>query len=93
MIGKTDFKLPWSVLADSVRVDDEEVMTTTVPKMHYERDVVIGDSLRTLVTSKLPLMDGEGQIIGVLGSYHDVTNITSAPNSRYACKAARSTPA
>lgn len=53
-------------------------MITTVPKMHYERDVVMGDSLCTVVTSKMPLLDGdgegEGETIGVLGSYHDVTD-------------------
>jgi diguanylate cyclase (GGDEF)-like protein/PAS domain S-box-containing protein len=74
VIGKTDGELPWSTLAGLVRADDEEVMTTTVPKMHYERDIVMGETLRTVVTSKMPLMDGEGQIIGVLGSYHDVTD-------------------
>ncbi|KMY85228.1 diguanylate cyclase/phosphodiesterase (GGDEF & EAL domain) with PAS/PAC sensor(s) [Candidatus Paraburkholderia calva] len=60
--------------AGLVRADDVEVMTTTVPKMHYERDIVMCDTLRTVVTSKMPLMDGEGQIIGVLGSYQDVTD-------------------
>jgi diguanylate cyclase (GGDEF)-like protein/PAS domain S-box-containing protein len=74
VIGKTDFELPWAMLAEVVRADDEEVMITTVPKMHYERDVVMGDSLRTVVTSKMPLLDGEGETIGVLGSYHDVTD-------------------
>jgi diguanylate cyclase (GGDEF)-like protein/PAS domain S-box-containing protein len=74
VIGKTDLEMPWATLADVVRADDEEVMITTVPKMHYERDVVMGDSLRTVVTSKMPLLDGEGETIGVLGSYHDVTD-------------------
>ncbi|WP_250456608.1 EAL domain-containing protein [Caballeronia sp. INML5] len=74
VIGKTDFDLPWSALADLVRADDEEVIVTTVPKMHHERDIVMGDQLRTVVSSKLPLLDGEGQTIGVLGSYHDVTD-------------------
>ncbi|WP_321800133.1 EAL domain-containing protein [Caballeronia sp. J97] len=74
VIGKTDFDLPWSALADVVRADDEEVIVTTVPKMHHERDIVMGEQLRTIVSSKLPLLDGEGQTIGVLGSYHDVTD-------------------
>ncbi|WP_277188100.1 EAL domain-containing protein [Caballeronia sp. BR00000012568055] len=74
VVGKTDFDLPWSAFAAAARIDDEEIMSTTVPKMHYERDVVMGDSLRTIVTSKMPLLDGEGQTIGVLGSYHDVTD-------------------
>ncbi|KND59323.1 diguanylate cyclase/phosphodiesterase (GGDEF & EAL domain) with PAS/PAC sensor(s) [Candidatus Burkholderia verschuerenii] len=74
VIGRTDHDLPWHALAGVVRADDEEVMSTTVPKMHYERDIVMGDTLRTVVTSKMPLMDGEGQIIGVLDSYHDITD-------------------
>ncbi|WP_250450264.1 EAL domain-containing protein [Caballeronia sp. ATUFL_M2_KS44] len=73
IIGKTDFELPWSAAADVVRADDQEVIQTTVPKMHFERDVLVGDTLHTVVTSMLPLLDGEGNSIGVLGSYQDVT--------------------
>ncbi|WP_087655891.1 sensor domain-containing protein [Caballeronia terrestris] len=73
VIGKTDDELPWGRFAHILRADDEEVITTSVPKMHFEREIMVGDTLRTVVASKLPLMDGEGQIIGVLGSYHDVT--------------------
>jgi diguanylate cyclase (GGDEF)-like protein/PAS domain S-box-containing protein len=73
VIGKTDDELPWGAFAHVLRADDEEVITTSVPKMHFEQDIMVGDTLRTVVASKLPLTDGEGQIIGVLGSYHDVT--------------------
>ncbi|VXB51064.1 Diguanylate cyclase/phosphodiesterase with PAS/PAC sensor(S) [Burkholderia sp. 8Y] len=74
IVGKTDYELPWSTAADMIRADDHEVFLTTVPKMHHERDVIVGGTLHTVVISKLPLMDGEGATIGVLGSYHDVTD-------------------
>ncbi|MDR5853567.1 EAL domain-containing protein [Caballeronia sp. LZ062] len=74
IVGKTDYELPWSAAADMIRTDDQEVVLTTVPKMHHEHDVLVGDTLHTVVISKLPLMDGEGATIGVLGSYHDVTD-------------------
>ncbi|GGD58639.1 EAL domain-containing protein [Caballeronia grimmiae] len=73
VIGRTDDDLPWSAAADTVRADDQEVIETTVPKMHFERDVLVGETLHTVVTSLLPLLDGEGHTIGVLGSYQDVT--------------------
>ena len=73
VIGKTDHDLPWGQHAHVLRADDEEVIVSSVPKMHYERDIMVRETLRTVVTSKLPLTDGEGQTIGVLGSYHDIT--------------------
>jgi diguanylate cyclase (GGDEF)-like protein/PAS domain S-box-containing protein len=73
VIGKTDHDLPWAQSAAFLRADDEDVVVSSVPKMHIEHDVEMNGEFRTVVTSKLPLMDGEGQIIGVLGSYHDVT--------------------
>ena len=73
MIGKTDYDLPWGALADIVRADDEEVIDDRAEDALRARHRD-GRALRTVVTSKLPLLDGEGQTIGVLGSYHDVTD-------------------
>jgi len=52
---------------------DREVVGTGVPKMNFEVDVVIDGVHRTTVTSKLPFTDGDGRVIGVLGSYTDIT--------------------
>lgn len=73
VVGKTDHDLPWRALADNVRAHDEEVIGTGVPKMNFEVDLVIDGVHRTTVTSKLPFTDSDGRVIGVLGSYTDIT--------------------
>ena len=41
--------------------------------MNFEVDLVIDGVHRTTVTSKLPFTDSDGRVIGVLGSYTDIT--------------------
>ncbi|MBU6487638.1 MAG: EAL domain-containing protein [Burkholderiales bacterium] len=74
VIGKTDRDMPWGELADELRRADEEVIATGVPKMNHEFEVLIGGVHRAGITSKLPLTNGDGTVIGVLGSYTDVTD-------------------
>ncbi|RFU47006.1 EAL domain-containing protein [Paraburkholderia sp. DHOC27] len=73
VVGKTDNDLPWRAFADNVRAHDVEVISTGVPKMNFEVDLVIDNVHRTTVTSKLPFTDSDGRVIGVLGSYSDIT--------------------
>ncbi|SEJ22855.1 sensor domain-containing protein [Paraburkholderia diazotrophica] len=73
VIGKRDEDMPWRAFADQLHHHDVEVMSSGVPKMNFETDVVIDGVHRTTMTSKLPFTDGEGRVIGVLGSYTDIT--------------------
>ncbi|PQV52280.1 EAL domain-containing protein [Paraburkholderia sp. BL21I4N1] len=73
VVGKTDTDLPWRAFADLLNDHDKEVVSTGVPKMSFEVDLVIDGVHRTTVTSKLPFTDGDGRVIGVLGSYTDIT--------------------
>lgn len=73
VIGKSDDEMPWKAVADDLRRADREVIATGVPKMNYEFDVLIDGMHRAGVTSKIPLTDGDGTVIGVLGSYMDIT--------------------
>jgi diguanylate cyclase (GGDEF)-like protein/PAS domain S-box-containing protein len=74
VVGKTDDDLPWAALADALRRADQEVIATGVPKMNHEFDVMIDGVHRAGITSKIPLTNGDGTVIGVLGSYTDVTD-------------------
>jgi diguanylate cyclase (GGDEF)-like protein/PAS domain S-box-containing protein len=65
--------MPWRAFAELLNAHDKEVIDTGVPKMNFEVDMVIDGVHRTTVTSKLPFTDGEGRVIGVLGSYTDIT--------------------
>jgi len=74
VIGKTDEDMPWAALADVLRKADEEVIATGVPKMNHEFQVLIDGVHRAGITSKIPLTNGDGAVIGVLGSYTDTTD-------------------
>jgi diguanylate cyclase (GGDEF)-like protein/PAS domain S-box-containing protein len=65
--------MPWRAYAELLNEHDREVVTTGVPKMSFEVDVLIDGVHRTMVTSKLPFTDSDGRVIGVLGSYTDIT--------------------
>ncbi|MEA3131134.1 MAG: hypothetical protein QOF46_2929, partial [Paraburkholderia sp.] len=73
VVGKSDSDMPWRAYAELLNEHDREVVTTGVPKMNFEVDVLIDGVHRTMVTSKLPFTDSDGRVIGVLGSYTDIT--------------------
>ena len=71
--GKSDTEMPWRAFAELFLDHDKEVISTGVPKMNFEVDVLIDGVHRTTMTSKLPFTDSDGRVIGVLGSYTDIT--------------------
>jgi PAS domain S-box-containing protein len=74
IIGKNDFELSWRETAELYRADDELVMEHASPKLDFEEPQKRPDgSLMWLRTSKLPLRDREGKVIGVIGTYEDIT--------------------
>ncbi|RLL51716.1 PAS domain S-box protein [Mariprofundus sp. EBB-1] len=74
MIGKTDDEIVWKDRADLYRADDQAVMTTGSPKLAHEELQATPDGNTLLLrTSKVPLLDVDHNIIGVLGCYDDIT--------------------
>jgi diguanylate cyclase (GGDEF)-like protein/PAS domain S-box-containing protein len=74
IIGKSDFELAWSGTADRYRADDKLVMEQGSTKLNFDEPQSRPDgSLRWLRTNKLPLWDREGKVIGVIGTYEDIT--------------------
>jgi PAS domain S-box-containing protein len=74
LIGKSDFEMSWREVAELYRADDRQVMDSGTPKIRYEEPQLREDGTRSwLNTSKLPLLDQRGQVIGVLGTYEDIT--------------------
>ncbi|HTH61969.1 MAG TPA: EAL domain-containing protein [Paraburkholderia sp.] len=74
VIGKTDDDLAWHPYADALRRQDRAVIASGVPRMNVEAEFTLGELHKTIVSSKLPLLDGEDRVIGVLGSYTDTTD-------------------
>jgi PAS domain S-box-containing protein len=55
--------------------DDEYVMTNKKPKLNYTETISTkNDDIRILNTSKVPLLDENDNVIGVLGVIQDITN-------------------
>jgi len=75
IIGKTDFDLPWPQEdAEAYRADDKEVTDSAQPKLHIIEPLQKYDGSRLWIdTTKLPMFDKEGNTIGVLGVYDDIT--------------------
>ncbi|MFK8030063.1 MAG: PAS domain-containing protein [Gammaproteobacteria bacterium] len=75
IVGLTDFDLPWDTEETiAYRADDMEVMDTNTPKLHIVETQVSFDGIKSyLDTSKAPLRNNEGKVVGIIGIYVDVT--------------------
>ena len=74
IVGKTDFDMVWREQAERYRADDQAVMHSGLPKLQYEETLTQPDkATRWLETSKIPLTDLNGNIIGILGTYTDIS--------------------
>lgn len=75
IIGKNDFELGWKEVAQLYRDDDKRVMETDTPKLNFEEPQTrLDGSQYWLRTSKVPLHDRDGNVIGILGTYEDITD-------------------
>ena len=74
IIGKDDYQMGWRDQAELYRADDRQVIQSGCPKFFVEEPQTTpsGDTI-TLLTSKMPLRDVDGEISGVLGTYMDIT--------------------
>ena len=79
LIGKTDHETVSASMTDKYRADDREVMETNQPRLNYKELQSQKDgSTRWLKTNKVPLHDKDGRVIGVLGTYEDITELKRA---------------
>lgn len=75
IIGKTDFELPWAPEETEDYIsDDKEVIETKRPKHHILEPLRKYDGEKIWIdTSKIPLVDVEGNSYGLLGVFTDIT--------------------
>jgi PAS domain S-box-containing protein len=72
ILGRTDFDLFPPDLAEKYRHDDQQVLTTGL-RLEMDEECLIGGQRRTVRVVKTPVTDDQGRIIGVVGSFWDVT--------------------
>lgn len=82
IIGKTDYDLPTTKEeSDAYRADDQIVMRMNKPKLNFEETQTTHDGKRiTLLTNKIPLINSNGSVVGVLGIYNDITELKNTQN-------------
>ena len=74
IVGKDDYQMGWRDQAELYRRDDRQVIESGLPKLFIEEPQTTpeGNAI-VLLTSKIPLQSSDGKIIGVLGTYMDIT--------------------
>ncbi len=74
IIGKDDNEMVWNDRAEQFRTDDREVIDTGTAKLNYEEPGTRENGEETWIrTSKVPLLDDNSNVMGVLGTYDDIT--------------------
>jgi PAS domain S-box-containing protein len=74
IVGRNDYELSWSAQADLYRNDDWQVINSGRSKLNYEEPQTNRKGRQFwLKTNKIPLRDIENEIIGVLGTYEEIT--------------------
>ncbi|MEW6514940.1 MAG: ATP-binding protein [Pseudomonadota bacterium] len=79
LVGLDDFRMGWMEQAELYRADDRAVMESGRAKLAYEEPQTTPDGRQIwLRTSKVPLRNPQGAVIGVLGVYEDITEYKQA---------------
>ena len=74
IVGKDDLAMSCQEQAERYRADDRAVIESGVARLLFDEQQTTPSGERIhLLTSKLPLRDASGVIVGVMGTYYDIT--------------------
>ena len=84
VIGKADLDMPWRESAGHYREADRRVLSSGLAKMNHEEIQTISGGRRIWVkSSRIPLPGLDGEVLGVLGAYEDITeNVLAKERAR-----------
>ena len=75
VIGNDDDDMGWQARAAEIRAKDREVIDSGEARLKVEHAVPAADGAEVWWrTSRVPLRDGSGAIVGLLGLYEDITH-------------------
>src|SRR4051812_6101333 len=73
-MGKTDFEFFTSEHAEQAYRDEQDILRTGVPLVNvHEKETFPDGSVRWVSTTKMPLRDPDGNIVGTFGISRDIT--------------------
>lgn len=80
LVGKNDFDLPCKPEeAEFFRECDRRVMESNIPEYHIVEPLLDADGIQKwLDTTKVPLLDENGTVVGILGTFEDITERVQA---------------
>lgn len=79
IIGKRDDDMPWSDRGEFFRAEDLEVMQTRSAHLDVVQQVAErGGNCRWIRSNKIPLLDVDGEVVGVIGTFEDLTDLQKA---------------
>jgi diguanylate cyclase (GGDEF)-like protein/PAS domain S-box-containing protein len=73
ILGKTDYDFFDKAIADSFRLHDKAAMQSDSPLVNEEQITFADGHTELIETTKTPMFDESGKIIGVLGIGHNIT--------------------
>lgn len=83
LIGKTDFDYYEEDDAQKFYNDEQQVIRDAVPLYDREESSLIGDgSIQWHLTTKIPLQNINGEVIGIIGMGHNITKRREEENER-----------
>ena len=75
VVGKTDFDFYPRELAAQYHADDQQVTQTGQPLINQEEQALdLAGNTRWVLTTKVPLRDEAGKVVGLVGIGHDITD-------------------
>jgi PAS domain S-box-containing protein len=76
ILGKTDFDFQDEVHAREAFEDEKNIMKTRVPKIDYvEKEIKMDGSESYVSTTKMPLINNVGEVVGTFGISRNVTKL------------------
>lgn len=75
VIGKTDADMPWGTHGTGFTEWDNRVITEKVPFVDIREQLLDSEAeQRWIMTNKAPLLGADGDVIGLVGTFRDITN-------------------
>lgn len=88
-VGKTDFDFFTSEHAQQAFDDEQRIIRTGEPIIGLvEKETLFGEEIRWVSTTKMPLMNDKGEIVGTFGITRDITRMKRAAEALEVAKEA-----
>ncbi|GAB4513650.1 MAG: hypothetical protein OHK0046_14630 [Anaerolineae bacterium] len=77
--GTFDAKYVSPHILEDMRSEERQIVETGEPLFNREEQVTLSDgSVREMLVTKVPLRDGKGKVVAIVGVHHDVTALRKA---------------